>query len=300
MPYTLQIQVDLDRETANYLETCQRLSTKASKLQLQNVQITEFRKTRDASRRNNRTFLDGSKKGLRQVIVRNLYWDHRVTKEVDVERDLRTKFTKYGAVSKVYVHPRKPFGFVTFIDQKSVDELMRQEDHHAIIFQGNWLKYQRSLTKLQEDSPDFRSAHSVWLRVEGLGVTDKEEARTYFNTQVGPVEEIKIREILQTKQTYALIKFKHHDSVNKALIIKNHSVLGRSGKIYQATKSDGSKANSHEIVNGQSKPTNNKRNRNGEIQPPQKKVKQETGTAKPVNMMIKKEAIDNTVIGYFG
>lgn len=298
MSYKITIDVDLDSETANYLETCQRLSSKPSKLQLINPKILEFRKNRPSNQRNNRTFLDNSKKGLKQLIIRNLFWDQNRRSHQDVEQELKSKLSTYGAILKVYVHPKKPFGFVTFIDAKTVDKIMRRDDTvmQQIIFNKNTLELKRSLTKFQEDDAEFRGNFGLWLRVEGLGVPDKDTARFYFNSEVGEVEEFKIREITQTKKTYALVKFKHTDSIVKALIIKNHSIFGNSGQMYKVFKSDGSKANSHELGNSSSTPnTNSKRNRDGiKIQPPSKRKKDET------KVVVKQEATDNDIIGYFG
>jgi len=300
MSYKITIEVNLDPETASYLETCQRLASKPSKLQLIQPSILEFRKNRQSSQRNNRTFLDNSKKGLRQVIIRNLFWDRHIKNVKDIESQLKSKFSKYGAILKVYVHPTKPFGFVTFVNYASVDVLMRREDsEQQVVFNNYCLEIKRSLTKFQERDLEFGGRFGVWLRVDGLGVPDKETARFYFNSEVGEVDELKIREVTQTKKTYALIKFKHSDSIEKALIIKNHSIFGNSGQLYTVSKSDGSKSNSHELGNSSNVNTSNsKRNRDGiKIQPPSKRKKDETRQA----VVVKQEQIDNDdIVGYFG
>ena len=95
---------------------------------------------------------------------------------------------------------------------------------------------------------------------------------------------------------HALIKFKHTDCIEKALIIKNHSIFGNSGQLYKVYKSDGSKANSHELGTGSSNSfSSSKRNRDGaKVQPPPKRQKDET------SIVVKQEAIENSDrIGYF-
>ena len=203
MSYKLTIEVNLEPEQASYLETCQRLSSKPSKLQLIQPTILEFRKIREAGQRNNRTFLDNSKKGLKQVIIRNLFWDRNLKNEREIVSQLKSKFSKYGAIMKVYVHPTKPFGFVTFVNYKSVDDLMRRDvSEQQIVFNNCCLEVKRSLTKFQERDGEFGGRFGVWLRVDGLGVPDKDTARFYFNSEVGEIEELKIREVTQTKNTY--------------------------------------------------------------------------------------------------
>ena len=110
---------------------------------------------------------------------------------------------------KIYVHPQKPFGFVTYLDSKSVDDLMRRDSiEKDIRYNNSCLIIKRSLTKFQEQDSEFKTAitKNTCLRIDGLGVPDKEAARNYFNREIGEVEECKIREISQTKKTYRMTK----------------------------------------------------------------------------------------------
>jgi len=204
-----------------------------------------------------------------------------------MERELSELFSKFGSIRKVFVHPSKPFGFVTFIDQNGVDTLMRRSD--SIQYNGYSLRPRRCLTKFQENSPEFTSAPSNWLRIDNVRLPDRDKARKYFNDAIGPVEDIKVREIVQTKQTYALVRFASADSVDKALIIKDHAIFGTQGQIYKVAKSDvpskSGGGTSHELV--QTIPSG-KRSRDGQVQPPQKRSKSEAGVALPVR--IKQEA----------
>jgi len=232
-PLKITLEVDIDDETLKLLRAHETTAQKLGKLQLHDVRVDTIVPV--VRRSSNKTFLNGNKKGIHQVYLQNLFRPPHQTAD-QAESQLKRRLSTYGTVRKLYVHPVKPFGFVTYVDEQGVDKLMRRDHSDVVYFHSSTVQTRRCLSKSQEKSFEFVSAPSCWLKVSRVGAPDKAAISSYF-ADYGDVKQTKIREVVATKETYALIEFAHHDSVTKALLVGSHSVHGTSGQLYKVTKS---------------------------------------------------------------
>ena len=130
------------------------------------------------------------------------------------QKDLTEIFKKFGDVSRVYVHPVHPFGFVTFVNESGVDNAMRSKE--AILLNGKKLIFNRKLAKHQENDIEFTKSSKV-LKIQNINIS-KAKIASYFNENVGKTAAIKIRKDANSGDNYCLIEFCHEDATQKAIM----------------------------------------------------------------------------------
>ncbi|XP_017306326.1 heterogeneous nuclear ribonucleoprotein A1a [Ictalurus punctatus] len=154
------------------------------------------------------------------------------------DESLRAHFEQWGALTDCVVM-RDPntkrsrgFGFVTYSSVNEVDAAMDARPHKV---DGRAVEPKRAVSREDSSRP---GAHSTVKKIFVGGIkedTDEEHLRDYF-IQFGKIEEVNImtEKNSDKRRGFAFVTFDDHDSVDRIVIQKYHTVNGHNCEVRKA------------------------------------------------------------------
>ncbi|KAI7795431.1 heterogeneous nuclear ribonucleoprotein A1 [Triplophysa rosa] len=154
------------------------------------------------------------------------------------DESLRAHFEQWGTLTDCVVM-RDPntkrsrgFGFVTYSSGNEVDAAMDARPHKV---DGRAVEPKRAVSREDSSRP---GAHSTVKKIFVGGIkedTDEEHLREYF-CQFGKIEEVNImtEKNSDKRRGFAFITFDDHDSVDRIVIQKYHTVNGHNCEVRKA------------------------------------------------------------------
>ncbi|XP_051767920.1 heterogeneous nuclear ribonucleoprotein A1a isoform X1 [Ctenopharyngodon idella] len=154
------------------------------------------------------------------------------------DESLRAHFEQWGTLTDCVVM-RDPntkrsrgFGFVTYSSVGEVDAAMDARPHKV---DGRAVEPKRAVSREDSSKP---GAHSTVKKIFVGGIkedTDEEHLREYFG-QFGKIEEVNImtEKNSDKRRGFAFITFDDHDSVDRIVIQKYHTVNGHNCEVRKA------------------------------------------------------------------
>ncbi|XP_060766698.1 heterogeneous nuclear ribonucleoprotein A1a [Neoarius graeffei] len=154
------------------------------------------------------------------------------------DESLRAHFEQWGTLTDCVVM-RDPntkrsrgFGFVTYSSVNEVDAAMDARPHKV---DGRAVEPKRAVSREDSCRP---GAHSTVKKIFVGGIkedTDEEHLRDYFS-QFGKIEEVNImtEKNSDKRRGFAFITFDDHDSVDRIVIQKYHTVNGHNCEVRKA------------------------------------------------------------------
>ncbi|XP_051528324.1 heterogeneous nuclear ribonucleoprotein A1-like [Myxocyprinus asiaticus] len=154
------------------------------------------------------------------------------------DESLRAHFEQWGTLTDCVVM-RDPntkrsrgFGFVTYSSASEVDAAMDARPHKV---DGRAVEPKRAVSREDSSKP---GAHSTVKKIFVGGIkedTDEEHLREYF-CQFGKIEEVNImtEKNSDKRRGFAFVTFDDHDSVDRIVIQKYHTVNGHNCEVRKA------------------------------------------------------------------
>ncbi|KAI5093192.1 heterogeneous nuclear ribonucleoprotein A1 isoform X3, partial [Silurus meridionalis] len=154
------------------------------------------------------------------------------------DESLRAHFEQWGTLTDCVVM-RDPntkrsrgFGFVTYSSVNEVDAAMDARPHKV---DGRAVEPKRAVSREDSCRP---GAHSTVKKIFVGGIkedTDEEHLRDYFS-QFGKIEEVNImtEKNSDKRRGFAFVTFEDHDSVDRIVIQKYHTVNGHNCEVRKA------------------------------------------------------------------
>nr|ARW29621.1 hnRNP [Corythucha ciliata] len=162
--------------------------------------------------------------------------DYRTT-----DQSLKSFYEQWGEIVDVVVmkHPQtqksRGFGFVTYASSTMVDEAMKNRPHNI---DGRKVDSKRAVPR--DASGASNNVNVMKMFVGGLKEQTDQEIKDYFN-QFGNIVGVNVVMDKTTgkRKGYAFIEFDDYDPVDKALLVKDHQVAGKSVTVKKAVVKDG-------------------------------------------------------------
>ncbi|BET01801.1 RNA recognition motif. (a.k.a. RRM, RBD, or RNP domain) [Nesidiocoris tenuis] len=162
--------------------------------------------------------------------------DYRTT-----DQSLKQFYEQWGEIVDVVVmkHPQtqksRGFGFVTYAVSSMVDEAMKNRPHKI---DGREVDSKRAVPR--DASGAANNVNVKKMFVGGLKEQTEEELKDYFG-QYGTIIGVNVVMDKTTgkRKGYAFIEYNDYDPVDKALLVKEHSVAGKSVTVKKAVVKDG-------------------------------------------------------------
>uniref|UniRef100_A0A4W4G945 RRM domain-containing protein n=1 Tax=Electrophorus electricus TaxID=8005 RepID=A0A4W4G945_ELEEL len=154
------------------------------------------------------------------------------------DESLRAHFEQWGTLTDCVVmrdsntKRSRGFGFVTYSSVSEVDAAMDARPHKV---DGRAVEPKRAVSREDSCKP---GAHSTVKKIFVGGIkedTDEEHLREYFS-QFGKIEEVNImtEKNSDKRRGFAFITFDDHDSVDRIVIQKYHTVNGHNCEVRKA------------------------------------------------------------------
>ncbi|XP_036415199.1 heterogeneous nuclear ribonucleoprotein A1a [Colossoma macropomum] len=154
------------------------------------------------------------------------------------DESLRAHFEQWGTLTDCVVmrdsntKRSRGFGFVTYSSVSEVDAAMNARPHKV---DGRAVEPKRAVSREDSSRP---GAHSTVKKIFVGGIkedTDEEHLRDYFS-QFGKIEEVNImtEKNSDKRRGFAFITFDDHDSVDRIVIQKYHTVNGHNCEVRKA------------------------------------------------------------------
>lgn len=151
---------------------------------------------------------------------------------------LRDYFSKFGEVTDCIVmkDPKtqnsRGFGFITFKRLSMVDEVMEKRPHNL---DGRTITPKRAVSREDSERP---GAHASIKKIFVGGIKDDTEEshlKGYFS-KFGDIELIEVLEDRETrkKRGFAFVTFADHDTVDKIVSQKYHTINGHNAEVRKA------------------------------------------------------------------
>uniref|UniRef100_A0A3Q2US19 Heteroous nuclear ribonucleoprotein A0 n=1 Tax=Haplochromis burtoni TaxID=8153 RepID=A0A3Q2US19_HAPBU len=168
---------------------------------------------------------------------------------VDTDDDgLRKHFEQYGTLTDCVVVVNKQlqrsrcFGFVTYSTPEEADAAMAARPHTV---DGNAVEVKRAVAREDANKPEAL-AKVKKIFVGGLKDDIEEQHLTEYFSQYGQVEKSEVISEKETgkKRGFGFVYFTDHDSADKAVVVKFHTVKGHKVEVKKAlTKQEMQAAN---------------------------------------------------------
>uniref|UniRef100_A0A0K8SBC9 RRM domain-containing protein n=1 Tax=Lygus hesperus TaxID=30085 RepID=A0A0K8SBC9_LYGHE len=162
--------------------------------------------------------------------------DYRTT-----DQSLKSFYEQWGEIVDVVVmkHPQtqksRGFGFVTYAVSSMVDEAMKNRPHKI---DGREVDSKRAVPR--DASGAANNVNVKKMFVGGLKEQTDDELREYFS-QFGTIVGVNVvmDKVTNKRKGYAFIEYNDYDPVDKALLVKDHNVAGKSVTVKKAVVKDG-------------------------------------------------------------
>ncbi|MEQ2248242.1 hypothetical protein ILYODFUR_017297 [Ilyodon furcidens] len=158
---------------------------------------------------------------------------------VDTDDDgLRKHFEQYGTLTDCVVVVNKQlqrsrcFGFVTYSSPEEADAAMAARPHTV---DGNAVEVKRAVAREDANKPEAL-AKVKKIFIGGLKDDIEEQHLTDYFSQYGQVEKSEVISEKETgkKRGFGFVYFTDHDSADKAVVVKFHTVNGHKVEVKKA------------------------------------------------------------------
>jgi len=176
--------------------------------------------------------IDDNSKALGKVFIGGLSWDSS-------NEGIREYFSRYGEVVDAVIMRDKPsgrsrgFGFVTFSDPKSIDELVK----HDHVIDGRTVEIKRAIPKDEMSSGrDNHHKSTKKIFVGGLAHSSTDaDFRKYFE-QFGAITEAQVMMERDSgrHRGFGFVTFESESSVDRLMESDHHEINGKQVEIKRA------------------------------------------------------------------